>query len=248
MSKLTSVLSVLIVFIVWHILASHQVISPEFFPSPFTVLNRLFILLNETSFLKDIGQSGIRLLIATLLSVFSAAVLSFTCAHNKLIDKIITPFVGLTYPLPKVAIIPLLMLIFGIGNFSKIVIISIGMFYLLFIHLRHSIKFLINSPLALPVHIYKVKGKNYYFHFLFKGILLDFFKSFKVAIGYGLTLVVVSELSMTREGIGNFIWKSWDQFRILDMYAGVYFLCLLGLLIYSLLDYLIAKLTPRYYT
>ncbi len=119
---------------------------------------------------------------------------------------------------------------------------TIGMFYLVYINVRNGTKRILSSPLMDIVHVYKIHGINYYYHFLFKGVLRDFLVGLKAAMGYGLLLVVVSEFSVSRNGIGHFIWQSWDQFRIADMYAGILILCLLGLFIFSLLDAIIDRL------
>lgn len=230
----------------WHLLSFYKIFDAEFFPSPFIVLNRLALLINEVDFLLNIKASLLRLLSGTLISIPLAFITSLICSHSKSIDRIFNPFIAFTFPLPKVAIMPLLMLIFGIGDSFKIAIISLGMFYLLFINLRSSMIFFKKSPLADVVKIYGISGKDYFYHVLLKGIFLNFLIGLQTALGYGLTLVVVSEFSMSKNGIGNFIWKSWDQFKIIDMYAGIYFLCILGFTQYTILDALIMRQSQKH--
>lgn len=74
-------------------------------------------------------------------------------------------------------------------------------------------------------------------------MFIKFLVGLKAAIGYDLLLVVVSEFSVSKNGIGHFIWQAWDQFRIIDMYAGVLILCLLGLCFSYVLDTIIDKWT-----
>jgi ABC-type nitrate/sulfonate/bicarbonate transport system permease component len=244
--KSLSILSIISILLCWHALSSYKLIDAEFFPSPFVVLNRLAFLIKDADFLLNIKESFQRLLFGTLISVPLALLISLACSLSKSIDKILNPFIAFTFPLPKVAIMPLLMLMFGIGDSFKIAIISLGMFYLLFINLRSSMIFLINSPLADVAKIYDISGMDYFYHVLLKGVFLNFLIGLQTALGYGLTLVVVSEFSMSKNGIGNFIWKSWDQFKIIDMYAGIYFLCFLGFALYTIMDTLIMRQSQKY--
>lgn len=242
--------SSLVVFsigLIWHVLARTHFVDQEFFPSPFDVAVKLSQLIIHGELTTDILASAMRLLLGTLISVPVSLIIAVLCVHSKIIGNIFRPIIAFTYPLPKVAIIPLLMLIFGIGDSSKVAVISLGMFYLIFVNLYTSMMKLKSSTLNAVTKIYKIEKKDYLFQFLIKGSLLDFLVGLKLALGYGLTLVVVSEFSMSRNGVGNFIWKTWDQFKILDMYAGIFFLCLIGFFVYGLLDYLITR-TTKYYT
>lgn len=246
MKLLKSTIILLIIALTWHWMAEGNIIDKEFFPSPFFIIKKLFELIRTEAFLNDLRSSSLRLLSGTLISIPLSLLSAIFCFRSKIIDHILTPVIGFTYPLPKVAIIPLLMLVFGIGDGFKIAVISLGMFYLIFINVYTSLTKLKNSQLNDVAKVYQLAGKNYYLQFLLKGIALDFLVGLKMALGYALTLVVVSEFSMSKNGIGNFIWKAWDQFKVIDMYAGIFLLCLAGLVIYSALDFIIGRLTKYY--
>lgn len=239
MRKLSSLVSIVIILTLWHVLSANGLIDDQFFPSPFHFFEKLYQLLKTSTFLLDIRASLLRLSLASIMAIPSAYIFALLCTRYKFFDKLFNPIIAFTYPLPKVALIPLLLLIFGIGDSSKIAVIFLGMFYLLFIQLRVGMKSIINSKLADLIYIYKIKNFNYFYHILLRGTFLHFLIGLKTALGYGLTLVVVSEFSMSKDGIGNFIWKSWDQFRVLDVYAGISALSILGFIIYSILDYFI---------
>lgn len=247
MKAAKSILSLIVIMVVWHLLVQINVIDKEFFPSPFKIIQHLSTLIVSNKLLAEAAISGWRLFLGTLISVPLAVIASVLCSQFSLADGALKPIIGFTYPLPKVAIIPLLMLIFGIGDAFKVAVIALGMFYLMFIALSTSLLRFKESTLNNVVKVYQIKGFNYFYHILLKAIFLDFLVGVKLAAGYGLTLVVVSEFSMSRNGIGNFIWKSWDQFNVLDMYSGIFFLGLVGFFIYAALDYIISK-AAKYYS
>lgn len=235
-----------IVILLWEVLLAKNIIDKSFFPGPLQTLLKLTSLMHDQDFLVDIRSSLYRLFIGSILSIIVSLFLCFLCLKSKRINSFITPLIGFTFPLPKVALMPLLMLIFGIGESYKVAVIFLGMFFLLFINLQKSSHWLQTSSLADVTKIFQIKGYAYFRNVFLKGVWLDFLVGLKSALGYGLTLVVVSEFTASKNGIGNFIWKAWDQFRILDLYAAIYFLGILGFVLYSFLDYLIEKKTTYY--
>ncbi|AUO00083.1 ABC transporter permease subunit [Bacteriovorax stolpii] len=240
---LLSTLTILLMALLWELLAFKQIVDVQFFPPPHLFIAKMFELLKGDFFHNDLCNSLWRFFLASLISIPLACFLGLEAGASKIADRIINPFLALTYPLPKVAIFPLILLIFGLGDSSKVILIAIGMFYLIYINVRNGTKRILTSPLMDIVHVYKISGWNYYYHFLLKGIFRDFLVGLKAALGYGLLLVVVSEFSVSKNGIGHFIWQAWDQFRIIDMYAGVLILCLLGLCFSYVLDTIIDKWT-----
>jgi NitT/TauT family transport system permease protein len=242
MKKIFIPLLTIVLFIFfWELLVFFKIIDGQFFPPPHLFVGRAVELLTGDFLSQDLGPSLLRLIQAIMISLPLGLLFGIFSGTSRLLDQIINPMLAFTYPLPKVAIFPLMLLLFGIGDFSKVMLIAIGIFYLIYINVRSSTQKLLQSPLMDIVSVYEIKGWNYYYHFLLKGIRRDFYIGLKSSLGYGLILVVVSELSVSRNGIGHFIWQSWDQFRVNDMYAGIFILSFIGFLISSFLDYLIEK-------
>lgn len=236
-----SCLSVFMLILIWEFVAFNDAIDVQFYPPPHLFVTKAWQLFTGDFFRQDFLASMLRFLLAALISVPLACFLGIWTGSSKWMDQAINPFMAFTYPLPKVAIFPLILLIFGLGDFSKVMLIAIGMFYLVYINVRSGTKQILGSPLMDIIHIYKVRGWNYYYHFLLKGIRRHFLVGLKASLGYGLLLVVVSEFSVSKNGVGHFIWQAWDQFRIVDMYAGIFLLCLLGFFLSYLLDFFIDR-------
>jgi ABC-type nitrate/sulfonate/bicarbonate transport system permease component len=120
--KNSSILSILSIILAWHFLAFFNIVDANFFPSPFIVFSKMLSLFKQKEFQLDIEASLLRLSIGSLISIPLALISAILCSESKTLDRIINPFIAFTFPLPKVAIMPLLMLIFGIGDlfFKKI--------------------------------------------------------------------------------------------------------------------------------
>lgn len=243
-----SILTIIAAAIAWHLLVNIQLIDSAFYPSPFAVIKNLGTLLTDQYFLMDIWSSFGRLFVAITITFPLAIFFAAACAKFNIVDQIFNPIVALTFPLPKVAIFPLMLLVFGIDEKSKIALISVGIFYPVFINSRIGFKKLISGKTAEILAIYPLKRLDFIYHYLLKGAQLEILTGMKLAVNYGLTLVVVSETTTSNNGIGYYIWRSWDQFKLINVYSGVYFLSLTGFFLYYSFDYLITHQRKKFFT
>jgi NitT/TauT family transport system permease protein len=135
------------------------------------------------------------------------------------------------------------MLIFGIGEMSKIVLIAIGCFFLV----------LINS-MAGVMNINKIYfevAKNYgaskykiFTKVVIRGSLPLIFTGLRLALGLSLILVVAAEMVSANQGLGAMIWLAWETLRTENLYAGIIVIAFLGLSFTSILKHVERKLMP----
>lgn len=239
-SKIKFIFSLLLWVSIWQLVCQFIIKDPVVFPDFVSILQNTVELFSNQRIVPHIIGSAERFCLAVLCAAPISVLFAVLVAGNQKIKDLFYPLISLTYPLPKVALLPFLLLVFGIGNTAKIAMIALGIFYLIFINVYVGLTRVLNGQLGDIVQAYEVKGISYWYHFLFKGSFAPFLTGFKTAMGYGLTLVVVSEISMAKDGIGFFIWSSWDSFRIVDLYSGLLILSIIGYVINAGCDYLIS--------
>lgn len=239
-------LSILLVTLVWHLLQLFGIIDAYFFPPPLLVLKNIAALATQEDILFHLMKSSERLVLASFIAIPLALVMAMAVTHVKILDNLFNPLIAFTFPLPKVAIYPLLLLITGIGDASKVFLIALGMFYLVFINVRVGLKRLMTGQAFMVQRIYRLKKFPYIYDFLLKGCQLEILTGLKLAFNYGLTLVVVGEITTSNNGIGYYIWRAWDQFKIINVYSGVYLLSFLGFLLYYFFDFFIEKSKEKF--
>jgi NitT/TauT family transport system permease protein len=232
-----SFLSVLAFVFLWEILTVNGWLDPRLFPPWHRIFLRAAELWTDPVFLgRDVAASLSRLAIAGLISLPLAVLAGFLCGLSQTVRAFLLPFVNFTFPLPKVAIFPLVLAIFGIGDSGKVFLIAVGLFYPLFINAFSGVAGLVESELHQVVKVYCLKPRQIFYQYYFKGISRELIAGLKASLGYGFTLMIVSELTASNDGMGNFIWRAWDSYNVLDMYAGVFTFCLLGWSVQTLLD------------
>jgi len=114
-------ISPLFLLFFWEVGVHLSWINATYFPAPSEICAQLINLLStDQIFWNDIWSSIYRLILGALISVFPAIILGIAVVLNKTVDYIFKPLIALTYPVPKLAIFPLLLVFFGIGDASKI--------------------------------------------------------------------------------------------------------------------------------
>jgi len=227
----------LLLILCWEILSQTNIIDYRFFPPPSGIIYHLFFVSPSEGILTDISASLTRIFWGYIAGASLGVVVGISMGINPFIRQALFPLVALSYPIPKIAILPLIMLIFGIGELSKIVVVAIGSFFLVLMNTLHGVE-AIGKIYHDVAKVYQVTFKRYIFAIILPGALPSIFTGLRLAIGYSLVIVVAAEFSGANEGVGYLIWQSWETFSIKSMYAGIFVISLLGFSFAIGLDFL----------
>ncbi|MHA2216758.1 MAG: ABC transporter permease [Candidatus Hodarchaeales archaeon] len=223
-----------IILLFWEIIVRLGLVESLFFPPPTIILATLFELLQRGELQPHVFISLRRMFFGFLLGSFPGLILGLIMGWSSRVRIFFDPLVSAIYPIPKIALLPLIMLIFGIGEMSKIVLIAIGCFFLV----------LINSMAGVTNinKIYFEVAKNYgasEYRILTQVVLMGslpmIFAGLRLALGLSLILVVAAEMVSANHGLGAMIWLAWETMRTEKMYIGIIVIGFLGLLFTSIL-------------
>lgn len=232
-----------VVFLIWEICARTGILDVRFFPAPSDIFYHLFFVSPDEGILLDITFSVYRISVGYIVGCSLGVLLGVGMGLSHFLRMMFYPLILVTYPIPKIAVLPLIMLIFGIGDLSKIVVVVIGSFFLVLMNTLHGV-----DSLAKIYHdvakVYKISRRNFIFKIVIPGSLPSIFTGLKLAIGYSLVIVVAAEFSGADKGIGYLIWQSWETFSIKSMYAGIFVIGVLGFIFSYSLDLLERKMVP----
>lgn len=221
-----------ILILSWQILS--QLLETPAFPPPLEAFKTFFELFN-TDLIPHLEISlyrvGISLVISTLLGV----PLGLYLGKNKKADQISAPLIYLTFPIPKVVFLPILLILLGIGNTSKIVLITLIVFYQILVTTRDAARN-VQHEYFLSVKSLRATEREIYQHVYFPACLPAILTSLKLGLGTAMAVLFLVETYATQEGIGFFIMDSWSSLAYDKMFAGIIAMGLMGFLLYLLLD------------
>ncbi|MEN3277624.1 MAG: NitT/TauT family transport system permease protein, partial [Massilia sp.] len=127
--RLLGIGSPLVLLLLWEASARGGLIDVRFFPAPSSIAAQAVELTGTGELWGHLAASLKRLAWGTLLGGIPALLLGITMGLYRPIRAAIDPLISATYPVPKSAILPLILLIFGLGEASKIVMVALGVFF-----------------------------------------------------------------------------------------------------------------------
>jgi len=231
---------VMIVIALWYLL--HLAVRSPIVPGPWETTVTFFKLMTG-NLLLHIGVSLYRILVAVMLSVIVGLPLGIYIGWSKRADKYLSPVVYLLYPIPKIAFLPVFLVLFGLGDASKIILIITIIFFQILLAARDGIKE-ITKEMVDSARSLGLGGRMLFFDLILPAVMPKMISALRISIGIGIAALFFAENYATRYGIGYFIMNSWVMVDYVAMFAGVMALSLLGILLFRLLDLLERKFCP----
>ena len=217
----------------WYLIA--QAAELPILPSPERVAERL-----AGIFLSDIAVHGAyslwRIAAGLCLAILIGFPLGMIMGDFPKADRYLAPIVYLTYPIPKIALLPILMLLAGLGELSKILMIFLIIVFQVVVAVRDGIH-------AIPKEIYEpLVSLGASFGEIFREILWPaslpkFLTAVRVAMATAISVLFFTETFGTQYGMGYFIMDAWLRVNYLEMYSGIVVLSAMGLMLFGLLDF-----------
>ena len=241
--KTLSVLSPLALLALWQLAALAGEVDTRFFPAPSAVFEEAWGMIQSGELWLHLSISLSRIAVGFTLGAVPGIAIGLAVGLFRPVRAIVQPLIDATFPIPKIAILPLFIMIFGLGEESKYAIIATAVIYLV----------MINT--AAGVHnidkIYLDVGKNFgagkwmmFTDVALPGALPLIVAGLKLGMGVALLVIVSAEFVGAKSGIGYLIWTSWQVFQVEKMYVGLLVCALLGFGAAILLNLLERVLIP----
>jgi ABC-type nitrate/sulfonate/bicarbonate transport system permease component len=241
--RLISVMSPFLLLGIWELCARLGLIDTRFFPAPITILHTLVGLMDSGVLWINTWASLQRLFWGFLLGGIPALVLGVVMGLSRPVRAAIDPLIAATYPIPKSAILPLILLIFGLGEASKIVMVAIGMFYPICINAVAGVLEINKIYLDVGKHFHASRWQMFRTIAL-PGALPFIMSGIKLGVGMGLILIAIAEMIGAKSGLGYMIWNAWEILSVETMYVGLIVIALLGFVFSLVLTELERWLVP----
>lgn len=240
-------LSPLLLLLLWEGAVQLGVLNRIFVPPPSEVVVALVDGLIDGSLVADVVVSSERIALGFLIGAVPATLLGIWSGLNRTVYYLVRPLATMLYPVPKIALLPLVIVVLGIGEISKIATVAISVFLMVVIHT-------IGGVMQVDRRYFEVGrlyGANQWT--LFRTVALPaslpaIIEGWKLAMGFALTLIVGVEFVGASNGIGYRIWQSYELYAIADMFAAVSLIAVLGWVLTVGLDELERLLVPWRHT
>ncbi|MGV6876719.1 ABC transporter permease [Pseudochelatococcus sp. B33] len=228
--RLIAISSPLLLLLLWEVLARYGVIDQRFFPAP----TRIFAVMGEMIVRGDlwthISVSLWRLAVGLMIGGVPALVLGVIMGLNRKIYAFFDPLISATYPIPKSSILPLALLIFGLGEASKIFMVAIGVFYPMVINAATGVRGISQIYLDVGTN-YGANPRQVFMKIALPGAMPVILTGVRLGVGMGLVLIAIAEMVGAKSGLGYMIWAAWETFAVEQMYVGLFCVAIIGFLL-----------------
>lgn len=232
-----------LIVLLWQLSATVEVLDRRFFPAP-TQIARAFTKAVDSGVLQAALSVSIRrLLIGYLMGLTAGILLGFLLGVVRFLRVALEPVISAVYTVPKLAILPLFLLIFGLGDMPKILVVALSVFFITCIS---TISAVTNIPDSYrePARSFGASPFKTFTHVMLPAVLPDIFVALRLAAGTAVLVMIGIEFVQGGAGIGWMIWNSWQLFLADRMYVGIVSVALLGVIFQTLVKFIGRRLTP----
>jgi NitT/TauT family transport system permease protein len=236
---------VISILLLWQLAA--WLLRNPILPPPLAVLATFGDELVNGSLARHTAVSAWRILASIAVALVLAVPAGLVLGQSPRLDRLCAPLIYLAYPIPKVVLLPIFLLLLGTGNLSKIALIALILFFQILVVVRDEARDIRPELLASVRSL--GAGRIALFRFVYApasipGVLT----ALRVSVGTAIAVLFFAESFATTAGLGYYILiQSWGRVAYKEMYAGVVAMSILGLTLYYLTDWLEQRLAPWKY-
>jgi NitT/TauT family transport system permease protein len=225
--KVVRIASPFLLLLLWEGLSRLGILDRRFFPPPSEVLGTARQMLQDGSLARATGDSVRRLAIGYTSGAVLGIVVGLWLGLSSWSRALFEPWLIVTYPVPKLAVYPLLVLIVGLGEPPIVILLAIAIFYVVAINLIAGVMAI--RPVILDV------GRDCGASFLqlvrtiaLPAAMPHIFTGLEISMGIAYIVLVAAEFVGAKSGLGSVIWSSWQLFDVAPMYVAIVTISVLG--------------------
>jgi NitT/TauT family transport system permease protein len=239
-------LAIVVVFLsAWEVAARAGMLSPLFFPAPSVAVRAGQRLVENGELWEHLRGTFGRALSGLLAGGTVGYVLGLGMGWSHRIRAVFDPLIAVLHPVPKIAYLPLALLLLGVGETSNVLVVGISAFFPMVIN---SMAGVVGIP-RISFEVAQTFGASHWREFwriVVPGSLPFVLAGARVAINASLLVTVGLELAYMRRGLGALLWRSWQTLRPEELYLTVAILSAIGLSLTSALRLATRSLVPWY--
>src|SRR5262249_8416383 len=213
----------------WQILLMLGIGDRRFVPAPSDIAWRYWELVMSGELARNTAITLYRVFMGFFIGSIPGIIIGLLMAMFRPVRIFFDPLIASLFPIPKIALMPLLLLAFGFGDASKIALVVTAVFF----------PVVVNTYVGAAniEKIYWDVAKNFgatqsivFRRIVFFGALPMIFAGLRIALAVSFIVLVASEFVATKSGIGYLIWNSWELLQVDVMFVGIVTIGVLGLI------------------
>lgn len=230
-----SIAAPILLVLLWEVCARVQIIDPRFFPPPSQIVTAGIEMARTGELWMHTGPTLMRLLVGGGLGAICGIAIGLLMGSSRALNAALGPLFSALYPLPKIAIFPILLMIFGPTELPKIIAVFITTFFVMQIAAVSGV-WAIDKKLLEAGTAYGATGFDRFRFVVLPGAMPFVFSGLRTATGTAVVVVTAVEFTgASTTGLGYLIWNSWQLFLPEKLYVGLVVIGIIGAVLTSLI-------------
>ncbi len=217
--------------ILWEVL--HLLLNTHTVPSPMETL--AYLVTDVRIVILHCGASMLRVLTAIGISLFIGVPLGILLGVNEICKNLLSPLLYFIYPMPKIAFLPVFMLLFGLGDTSKIILMIWIIIFQMILSVRDGVEQISHTHVKVMNSFCATAGQRFRYLIL-PAILPQIFSGLRISIGITLASLFFAENYAATYGIGYYILSAWSKMNYVEMFSGILAIGFMGIILFNILD------------
>ena len=234
-------IALVLVIGLWQLAGSAGWVNPLFLPPPSAIALAIWKLAISGALWNHLSASVVRIGLGWILGTMAGVMVGFAIGLSSLARGVGITFISALFPIPKIALLPLLILWLGIGEEPKIATIALGVFFSTAISVYSGVD-AVPRNLIRMAQSFGVPFASIVRRVIWPGALPTILAGFRISASVALLLVVSAEMIGAQFGIGAFVLQAGNLMQTDQLLAGVVMLSLFGLAVGKLINWLETRL------
>ncbi|WP_122671946.1 taurine ABC transporter permease TauC [Pseudomonas viridiflava] len=218
-TRAISVVTLVVLLALWWAVTAAEWIEPLFLPPPSAVLEKAWLLLTkgymDSTLWQHLGASLQRIGLGLGAAILTAIPVGIAIGHNRIAQGILDPLIEFYRPIPPLAYLPLIVIWFGIGEFSKVLLIYLAIFAPIAIATATGVRTVDPARVRVAQSLGATRWQLIR-HVILPSALPDILTGIRIGLGVGWSTLVAAELIAATSGLG-FMVQSAAQFLVTDV-------------------------------
>lgn len=216
--------------LLWQLATKQRWINPLFYPAPWDVLQRTRDQLSDGKLPHDTWATTQRLLWGFVFGAVPGLGVGLTAGVSRTVRQLLYPLATALYVVPRIAMLPLVLVAFGINDQARIFMVAFSVFFIVFFSALSGVEQVDRTYLE-AARAFGAGRIRLATSVLLPGSAPTVFSGLRVAMGFALIVIVGTEFLAANDGLGARIWQSYQIFDFPTMYSGIIAVTVLGVLL-----------------
>jgi NitT/TauT family transport system permease protein len=240
---LAGALPIVLALGIWYVISAWNFAPASLLPSPVTVFRRFFVLLGDPQFLQNAGATLYRLFVGFGIAVMLGIGIGIgiLAAGNRTVAALMQPVIRVLAPVPKIALYPALVLMFGFDHSSKIaLVVADALFPILLATYQGAVA--VDPKLVWSARAAGASQTRCLFTIVLTAALPSILTGARIGLIIACIVVFLAEMILSTDGLGQLLVRAARNFQTVDMFVPIIAISMLGLLLNAAFNMLSKRL------